>query len=183
MPNAPKSEIGSSTMSMLRVAGVVDDSITDGPGIRTAVFVQGCPHRCPGCHNPDSHDFDTGQDRTVDELFAQIQKNPLLTGVTFTGGEPMCQPGPLAELAEKVKELGLEVAVYTGYTWQELIAENDPDRMALLALADTLIDGRFQQDERSLELKFKGSRNQRVIDVPASLKQGNAVLETSPRWV
>lgn len=119
----------------------------------------------------------------MDELFARIQKNPLLSGVTFTGGEPMCQPGPLAELAEKVKELGLEVAVYTGYTWQELIAENDPDRMALLALADTLIDGCFQQDERSLELKFKGSRNQRVIDVPASLKQGNVVLETSPRWV
>lgn len=170
-------------MSTLSVAGVVDDSITDGPGIRTAIFVQGCPHGCPGCHNPDSHSFSGGQDMTVEQLLARIGKNPLLSGVTLTGGEPLCQAAPLAELARQVRTMGLEVAVYTGYTWEELMAENDPGRMALLAQTDTLIDGRFVLDQRSLDLKFKGSRNQRVIDVQRSLQNGALAPETSPRWV
>lgn len=170
-------------MSVLDIAGIVDDSITDGPGIRMAIFVQGCPHRCPGCHNPASHDFARGQQMEVDELARRVSQNPLLSGVTLTGGEPICQAGPLAELARRVKELGLEVAVYTGYTWEELMAERDADSMALLACTDTLIDGRYEQARRSLELRFRGSRNQRILDVQASLRAGEAVPETSPRWV
>jgi anaerobic ribonucleoside-triphosphate reductase activating protein len=161
----------------------VPDSITDGPGIRTAVFVQGCPHGCVGCHNPASHDFSGGTDTTVDDLFCQIARNPLLSGVTFTGGEPLCQAEALAELAERVKALGLEVAVYTGYTWEELAAEQDAGRMALLRQTDTLIDGRFELAQRSLELKFKGSRNQRILHVQKSLAAGKPVLEQSKRWV
>lgn len=174
-----------STMSAckLRVAGIVDDSITDGPGIRAAVFVQGCPHGCPGCHNPESHDPSGGQEMSVGDILRRIGGNPLLSGITLTGGEPMCQAAPLAALAAGAKELGLEVAVYTGYTWQELIEEQDAARMALLALTDVLVDGRFLQDRRSLELKFRGSSNQRVIDVQASLKAGTPVPERSPRWV
>ncbi|MEG2259298.1 MAG: 4Fe-4S cluster-binding domain-containing protein, partial [Oscillospiraceae bacterium] len=103
-------------MSTLKIAGIVGDSITDGPGIRTAVFVQGCPHKCEGCHNPQSHDFNGGTEMDIDEIFKKIEQNPLLSGVTFSGGEPFCQAGGLAELGKKVKSLGLEIAIYTGYT-------------------------------------------------------------------
>ncbi len=168
---------------IVRIAGVVTDSITDGPGIRAAIFTQGCPHRCPGCHNPESHDFAGGSETTVGGLFEQIRRNPLLSGITLTGGEPMCQAAPLAQLAKQVKALGLEVAVYTGYTWEELLAAEDPDQMALLRATDTLVDGRFVLAERSLDLKFKGSHNQRIIRAQESLKQGEIVLETSARWV
>lgn len=170
-------------MSELRIAGLVGDSITDGPGIRTTVFVQGCPHHCPGCHNPETHDFAGGTAMTLEELLEKIKRNPLLSGVTFSGGEPFCQAAALAELGAAVKALGLELAIYTGYTFEELLDENDPDRMRLLALADTLIDGRFLLAERSLDLKFKGSRNQRVLDVRKSLAAGAAISDETPRWV
>ena len=167
----------------LRLAGLAGDSITDGPGIRLTVFVQGCPHRCPGCHNPQSHDFAGGELTGIDEILEKIRRNPLLSGVTFSGGEPFCQPGPLAELGREIRAMGLELAIYTGYTFEELTAEKDPARMELLALADTLIDGRFLLAERSLDLKFKGSRNQRILNVPASLAANAPVEETSERWV
>lgn len=169
-------------MSNLRISGVVAESITDGPGIRAAIFLQGCPHNCAGCHNPDSHDFAGGSEISTDRLFEDIKRNPLLSGVTFSGGEPMCQAAALAGLARQIKSLGLEVAVYTGYTYEELISENDPSRMELLGNSDILVDGRFVLAERSLELKFKGSRNQRIINLPESLETGGIVLETSERW-
>lgn len=167
----------------LRVAGVADDSITDGPGIRFAVFTQGCPHHCPGCHNPETFDFGGGTETTLGVLLAQIDDNPLLKGVTFSGGEPMCQAGALAALAGQVKRRGLELAVYTGYTFEQLLAEADADRLSLLALCDILVDGPFLQDERSLELRFMGSRNQRVLDAQASLAQKEAVLSQDERWL
>lgn len=170
-------------MSELRVAGLVGDSITDGPGIRLTVFVQGCPHGCPGCHNPQSHDFAGGEATDTAEILGRVRRNPLLSGVTFSGGEPFCQPAPLAELGGQIKALGLELAIYTGYTLEELLAENDPDCMALLRCADVLVDGRFILAQRSLDLKFKGSRNQRVLNVAASLAAGCAVEEQSDRWV
>lgn len=169
-------------MATLRIAGTVGDSITDGPGVRTAIFVQGCPHRCEGCHNPATHDFGGGELVDTSELLAKIKRNPLLSGVTFSGGEPFCQAAALAELGEEIKSLGLELAAYTGYTWEELIAENDPERMRLLSLLDVLVDGRFVLAERSLELRFKGSRNQRTIDAQKSLRAGEVVLESSERW-
>ena len=169
-------------MATLKIAGVVGESITDGPGLRTAIFAQGCPHRCEGCHNPQTHDFGAGELVDTGELLAEIKRNPLLSGVTFTGGEPFCQAAALAELGEGIKALGLELAAYTGFTWEELLAENDPGRMRLLSLLDVLIDGRFVLAERSLELKFKGSRNQRTIDVQKSLRAGEVVSESSERW-
>ncbi|MEG0750963.1 MAG: anaerobic ribonucleoside-triphosphate reductase activating protein [Oscillospiraceae bacterium] len=170
-------------MSELRVAGFVGDSITDGPGIRSCIFVQGCPHNCQGCHNPETHEFLGGTLTTTDALFKKIAANPLLSGVTFSGGEPFCQAAPLAELGRKIKDAGLELASYTGFTYEQLVEENDPGRMALLQQLDVLVDGPFMLSQRSLELRFKGSRNQRTIDVQKSLASGEVVLETSERWI
>ncbi|MDO4566411.1 MAG: anaerobic ribonucleoside-triphosphate reductase activating protein [Oscillospiraceae bacterium] len=169
-------------MARLRLAGVVGDSITDGPGLRTTVFVQGCPHACEGCHNPETHSFEGGYEGDTEELLRQIAKNPLLSGVTFSGGEPFCQAGALAELGEGVKALGLELAAYTGYTFEKLLGSGSGEQKKLLGLLDVLVDGRFVLAERSLELKFKGSRNQRILDVQKSLELGDAVLMLDGRW-
>ena len=160
----------------IKICGIVGESITDGPGFRFALFVQGCPHGCPGCHNPQTHPFEGGERLTADEIFAMIKKNPLIKGVTFSGGEPMGQSEALMPLAKMIKEAGLELAIYTGYTFEE-IAE-DP----LLAYADVVVDGRFMVDQKSYELKFKGSSNQRIIDVKKSLEAGNVVLNEDMRW-
>ena len=169
----------------IRIAGTVSDSITDGPGIRFTLFVQGCPHHCPGCHNPQTHDFNGGRDAEEDELIAAINKNPLLSGLTLSGGEPMCQARALAHFAERVRKECpriKEVACYTGFTFEELLEGKTDGAMELLKQLDTLVDGRFVQALRSWEIRFAGSSNQRVIDVPASLKAGKAVLDTSERW-
>ena len=169
-----------SETATLRVAGLVNDSIVDGPGFRFTVFVQGCPHHCPGCHNPQSHDPNGGEVVTLEEIKARIAKNPMLSGVTFSGGEPFEQSAALAELGRWVREQGLELAVYTGYTFEQLL--DRPGARELLDVTDTLIDGRFELSQKSLLLRFKGSRNQRVLDVPGSLAAGQAVLDTSDRW-
>lgn len=166
----------------LRLAGIVNDSITDGPGLRAAVFVQGCPRRCEGCHNPQALEFDGGTVRNVDEVWTAISRNPLLSGVTFSGGEPFCQAGALAALARHAKEAGLEVAAYTGYTFEELLQNDDPDVHALLELCDVVVDGPFILARRNLLLKFRGSDNQRILNVQQSLAEGRAVLEQSARW-
>lgn len=160
----------------IKVSGIVGESITDGPGFRFALFTQGCPHNCPGCHNPQTHSFQGGESLTADEIFAMIKKNPLLRGVTFTGGDPMCQSEALIPLAKMIKEAGLELAIYTGYNFEEIA--DDP----LLAYADIVVDGRFILEQKSYELKFKGSRNQRTIDVQKSLSEGRVVLNTDERW-
>ncbi len=167
-------------MSKFRAAGVVSESITDGEGIRYVLFVQGCPHRCPGCHNPETHDFSGGYDADTDEIFKEFSKNPLLSGITFSGGEPFCQPEPLAELAEKVKAAGKNVTVYTGYTIEQLLNDGKKNSgiMKLLDLADVLIDGRFIIEEKSLTLRFRGSKNQRMIDVQKTLKSGGKTIYT-----
>ncbi|MEF2794366.1 MAG: anaerobic ribonucleoside-triphosphate reductase activating protein [Hydrogeniiclostridium sp.] len=159
----------------LRIAGTVGDSIVDGPGLRLTVFTQGCPHHCPGCHNPQTHDFSGGYDATVEELFAQYRENPLLRGVTLSGGEPFCQPAPLAELARLVHEAGGDVFCYTGYTYEQLLAMDDPAVASLLDEVDVLIDGPFLLAERDLTLLFRGSANQRLLDVPRSRAEGRPV--------
>ena len=164
---------------MLDLFGMVNDSIVDGPGLRFAVFVQGCPHNCPGCHNPDSHTFGTGTKTEISEILARIEGNPLLDGVTFSGGEPFCQAQELAVLGKKIKEMGLNLISYTGYTFEYLYAHRDENGIGeLLDVLDFLIDGPFIEAQRSLELRFRGSANQRILDVPASLAAGKAVEGT-----
>lgn len=165
-------------METIRIAGVIKQSIVDGPGLRFVVFTQGCPHRCPGCHNPQTHSFSEGYDCPVDKILLEMQKNPLLKGITLSGGEPFCRAGELIPLVRAVRELGGDVFCYSGYTFEELLelAKDDPAISELLALLDVLVDGRFMLEERDLQLRFRGSRNQRVLDIPASLEAGEAVL-------
>lgn len=162
----------------IRLHGRLKESITDGPGIRYAVFTQGCPHQCPGCHNPESHDFTAGTLVDVDSLLREILANPLLDGLTLSGGEPFMQPDECACLAEGVRQAGLNVIVYSGYTWEELLEQAPVRRgwLELLVRTDILIDGRYERQRRSLNLRFRGSANQRAIDVPASLRDGAVVL-------
>ena len=161
----------------LRISGVVPESIVDGRGFRFTIFTQGCPHHCPGCHNPQTHDFSGGKLVDTDWLFQELKKDPLLKGVTFSGGGPFCQPGILARLAQRIhQETKLDVTVYTGWTLEELWGMQDPDIAALLNETDVLIDGRYVEAERDLSLLFRGSRNQRVIDMKASRAAGAPVL-------
>ena len=166
---------------MLNLSGIVTDSIVDGPGIRVTVFCQGCPHHCPGCHNPETWDFGCGTDMEEETILRIVRSNPLCRGVTFSGGEPFAQAAGYARLAKLLKENGYEVASYSGYTFEELL-EGSPDQQALLNWLDVLIDGPFLQDQKSLEVAFRGSRNQRILDVPKSLAAGRAVEILSGRW-
>ena len=166
----------------ISLSGITGDSIVDGPGIRLTIFTQGCPHNCPGCHNPQTHDPNGGSWGDTDDIIAAMAENPLLDGITLSGGDPFMQPAECAELAKGAHRCGLNVWTYTGYTWEALWKENDPAKSALLKETDVLIDGPFMLAERSLELKFKGSRNQRTIDVKKSLETGEVVLWEEPSW-
>ncbi|MDO5560821.1 MAG: anaerobic ribonucleoside-triphosphate reductase activating protein [Oscillospiraceae bacterium] len=154
----------------IRIAGTVNDSIVDGPGIRFTVFTQGCPHNCRGCHNPQTHDFNGGRDEQISTLVRKINSNPLLDGVTFSGGEPFCQAAALAQLAGSLDDT-LDIMTYTGYTFEYLLENADDNNhyMDLLECTDILVDGRFEIDKMSYELVFKGSSNQRILDCKKSL--------------
>lgn len=167
---------------MLNLSGIVQDSIVDGPGIRTTIFCQGCPHHCPGCHNPETWDFGCGTDVPVEDLVDVVRSNPLCRGVTFSGGEPFAQAAGFAKLAQLLKERGYEVASYSGYTFEELLNGSE-DQKKLLASIDILIDGPFLLAQKSLEVPFRGSRNQRILDVKKSLAESRAVPTTSKRWL
>lgn len=156
--------------------GLVDETVVDGEGIRMAVFVQGCPHRCEGCHNPKSHPFEGGELTTVDNLISKYLQNPLLDGFTFSGGEPFCQAAALANLARRVHALNGNVWCYSGYTFDELISHSGDSVRDLLDNIDVLIDGRFEIAQRDLKLKFRGSANQRILNVKKSLEQKSPVL-------
>lgn len=161
----------------IRIAGTVNDSIVDGNGLRYTIFVQGCPHRCKGCHNPQTHSFDGGQEVSISDLFDEITSNTLLDGVTFSGGEPFAQSKPLIKLADLIKQnTNLNIVTYTGYTFEEIVTSNNSDWIDLLNRTDILIDGRFIEDLKSYELRFRGSSNQRCIDVKQSLLQHTVVL-------
>ena len=163
----------------IRLAGVVRESIVDGPGIRFVVFTQGCPHRCPGCHNPETHEFGTGKDTDLDKILEAFDKNPMLEGITLSGGEPFSQPAPLAELAKEIHKRDKSVFCYSGWTFEELLenGKEDPAVMDLLKECDYLVDGRFVLELRDLSLLFRGSQNQRVLDVKKSLETGEAVWD------
>lgn len=155
----------------VRIAGIVRESIVDGPGLRFVIFSQGCPHRCKGCHNEATHDFNGGYDCELDRILEEIDKNPLLSGVTFTGGEPFCQPKEFYKLGVAIKARGLDIAAYSGYTLEELqeMAGKDEWIKRLIGILDYLVDGPFILEERDLTLEFRGSRNQRFLHM-AELK-------------
>ncbi len=164
----------------IKLAGTVAESIVDGPGFRYTIFTQGCPHNCEGCHNPETHDFAGGTVADTDDLYNEIILNPLLDGITLSGGDPFCQSAPLADLSRKIhafEGFALNVIAYTGYTFEYLVenANEENHFMDLLKEVDFLVDGRFILEQRSLDLKFRGSKNQRFIDVKKSLEQNKAV--------
>ena len=173
----------------MNIAGIIGDSIVDGPGLRTTVFFQGCAHKCPGCHNPETHAFGAGNEMSADEIFRRVKNNPLCRGVTLSGGDPVYQAREASVLAEMLKSAGYEVALYTGFSWEELLAEKNPERLALLRFSDIVIDGRFEQENRTLELKFRGSTNQRIIESAKSMRlfdetgKIEPILCTQHRWV
>ena len=171
-------------LDTIRLYGLVTDSIVDGPGFRTAIFVQGCPYHCEGCHNPDSQPFEGGTEWSLDDVEKKFSNNPLLSGITLSGGEPAEQAAPCAELARRAHQKGLNVWTYTGSTLEKLTerAKDDPALAALLAETDVLVDGPFILAQRSLELDFCGSKNQRLIDMNETRRQGRIVLWTPPVW-
>lgn len=154
------------------------NSIVDGEGIRAVVWTQGCPHNCPGCHNPETHDFESGFLMDIEELKKEINELDSETGVTLSGGDPFVQPEACLEIAKYCHEINLNVWCYTGYTYEQLLnkSENEPIIMEFLKEIDVLVDGRFVQKLKSLEAKFRGSKNQRLINMKETLKSGKVVL-------
>ena len=156
---------------LIRIAGLVPESYVDGDGIRFAIFMQGCLRNCEGCHNPETHALDGGRLMDTTEIISEIKKNPLLDGITLTGGEPFLQVDAANELARAAKNLGLSVWCYTGFTFEDL-----PPEVELLKNIDVLIDGEFVESLRDLELQFRGSHNQRIIDLQKTRAQNKIVL-------
>lgn len=150
-------------MSKLRIAGIIEESIVDGPGLRFVLFLQGCHHHCKGCHNPQTWDFNGGTVVDSDEIVARIKSDPLIKGVTFSGGEPFEQAEALYPLAQELKGQGYHLMAYSGYYLDEL--KRKPECIPLLETLDMLVDGPFIEEQKSLELQFRGSRNQHIIRI------------------
>lgn len=172
----------------LRISGTINDSIVDGPGLRYTIFTQGCYHNCKGCHNPQTHDPEKGKSVDIDTLFEEIKANPILDGVTFSGGEPFLQAGVLATLGRKIKEeLNLNIITYTGFTFEEIQKElENPlnlDWLRLMCVSDFLIDSKFEQENKSLDCKFRGSTNQRFLDCKESRKQKKPIEVEEYKYV
>ena len=149
------------------------DSIVDGEGIRAVIWTQGCPHHCKGCHNPETHSFDKGFLKDTSELIEEIKKLELQDGITFSGGDPMMQPDACTEIAKTCKELGLNIWCYTGFTFEEVL--EDPKKTEFLKYIDVLVDGKFELAKKSYDAMYRGSTNQRIINVKESLKKGKCV--------
>ena len=169
-------------MAVIDISGYAPNSITDGPGLRFGVFCQGCNHHCPGCHNPETHQFGIGTKVDVEDIYKMIKKDPIVRGVTFSGGEPFDQAEGFYELAKLLKADGYELAAYSGFTFEQLAKDKNSFEYKLLELLDILVDGPFELAKRSLSAGFRGSTNQRVLNVPASLANGKATWEESARW-
>lgn len=164
---------------MVRLAGKIDqDSIVDGEGIRSVIWFQGCSHNCYMCHNPETHDFNGGFLTNIEEVKEQIRELEFQNGVTFSGGDPMFQPEALYELAKCCHECGLNVWCYTGFTFEKLIemSKLKPIYKEVLGEIDVLVDGKFELEKKSFDVKFRGSTNQRIIDVNKSLKEEKIIL-------
>lgn len=163
----------------IRLASTLQiDSIVDGLGIRTVIWTQGCPHNCFGCHNPSTHSFDGGKLIDIEDIKEELDTLSGQDGITFSGGDPMCQPEACYEIAKHAHKIGLNVWCYTGYTYEELLnlGKTKLSIIQFLNEIDVLIDGRFILNEKSYDLKFKGSKNQRIINVRESLNTGQVCL-------
>ena len=159
---------------MISVLSIIEDTMVDGPGFRTSIYCAGCRHQCAGCHNPQSWDFEGGHTMTTDEIMSVIEADPY-ANVTFSGGDPMYQPEGFTELAKAIKSrTDKDIWCYTGFTFESLVS--NPRQKALLEKIDVLVDGPFVKSQRDETLHFRGSRNQRLIDVPASLREGKVCL-------
>lgn len=170
-------------MEIRLAADLQTDSVVDGEGIRTVIWTQGCPHHCLGCHNPNTHDFSEGEIVDVSEVLKRIDELENQDGITFSGGDPMCQPRACAKIAEYAKSRGLNIWCYTGYTYEQLqrLSKVNKDITDFLNLIDVLIDGPFILEEKSLDLKFRGSKNQRLIDIPKTLEANKVILVTEDK--
>lgn len=160
---------------MLQILNIIEDTMVDGPGFRTSIYCAGCRHKCPGCHNPQSWDFSGGYTVSTDDVMRVIEADPF-ANVTFSGGDPMYQPEGFAELARAIHQRTPEKTIwcYTGFTFEQLLS--NPRQRALLEQLDVLVDGPFIKEKRDESLVFRGSSNQRIIDVPTSLRQGSIVI-------
>lgn len=164
---------------LIRLASKLQrNSIVDGEGIRAVVWTQGCPHNCPNCHNPETHDYNGGFLIDVEELKEEINSLDSEVGVTLSGGDPFVQPEACLEIAKYCHKIDLNVWCYTGYTYEQLLkkSEEEPIIMEFLKEIDILVDGRFIEKLKSLEAKFRGSKNQRLIDMKETLKTNKVVL-------
>lgn len=155
------------------------DSIVDGEGIRTVIWTQGCIHNCKGCHNPDTHSFTEGFMIDIEDVKTMLTNLKGQSGITFSGGDPMCQPKECTEIAKYAKKLGLNVWCYTGYTYERLMemSKKDKSYKTFLKYIDVLVDGPFILSKKSFDVKFRGSKNQRIIDVVKSLKEDKVILK------
>lgn len=165
-------------MKIRLAAYLQPDSIVDGEGIRTVIWTQGCPHKCPGCHNPETHSMDGGALVDIDEVFEIIDSLEGQDGITFSGGDPFVQAKECSVIAKYAKNKGYNIWCYTGYTFEQLLAlsKNKPEIMDFLEQIDTLVDGRFVESLKSYNVIFAGSSNQRIIDVKKSLKANEAII-------
>lgn len=151
-----------SQKTTIRILNILHDSVVDGEGFRTTIFTAGCPHGCPGCHNPESWDFKGGKEMTIDEIIAELESNPM-TDVTLSGGDPFAQAKGVSELAKRIKELGKNIWIYSGYTYEEILNHPNKYFQELLNYCDVLVDGKFIMELRDPTLPFRGSSNQRII--------------------
>lgn len=161
-------------MKIRLAAYLQPDSIVDGEGVRTVVWTQGCPHHCPGCHNASTWDFNDGALIDVEDVITELKKIKNQDGITLSGGDPVCQAEACYEISKAAHSMGLNVWCYTGFTYEQMLL--NPKARKLLEQIDVLVDGKFVQEEKSYDIYFRGSRNQRIIDVPKSLETEQVVL-------
>ena len=157
----------------VRLAGIVNESVSDGPGLRIALFFQGCAHRCPGCHNPQTWEFNAGEEYEVSDLLARLPDSPLIHGITLSGGDPFYQPEAALALAQAFHQRGKDVWAYTGFVWEELMQSRENTLRELIRQCDVIVDGPFIQAQAAPGLRYCGSANQRLIAVVESLRSGS----------
>ncbi|MGL4730797.1 MAG: anaerobic ribonucleoside-triphosphate reductase activating protein [Clostridium sp.] len=162
----------------VNLAGIIHESLNNGPGIRRVLFAQGCRHNCKGCFNPHTHGFGAGKDYDIDSIIKDIKRNPLISGVTFSGGDPLEQSEAFAKIAEEIKKNNKNIWCYTGYKFEYILQNinEKPNLKKLIDNIDVLVDGKFDSSLKDEKLKYRGSKNQRIIDVKKSLKN-NSVIE------